>query len=212
VYVQSVCAFIVILVILMIWRFRKSLQIFNHLAQLLFSLLYRLSSVPGLRGFVSVIQVLEKKYLNIHKRLEKLHVELAAAVLTIRKDRALFVRIVFITVLFYLLTWINVYVTFMAFGVKPDILGICAIVPTILFVGQVPVTLLGNIGFFESVYVFYFLLIGVPGAETLAMGLLLRLKMVTIGTVGYFVYLTHNHIRNVGDEDFEKVMSRAKTS
>jgi uncharacterized membrane protein YbhN (UPF0104 family) len=55
-------------------------------------------------------------------------------------------------------------------------------------------------GFFESVFVFYFLRIGIPGAETLAMGLLLRLKMLTIGVVGYFVYLSYNHTQPIDEE------------
>jgi len=69
-------------------------------------------------------------------------------------------------------------------------------VPTIMFTAHLPVGLLGNLGFFESVFVFYFLLIGVNGAQTLAMGLLLRLKMLTIGAIGFVVYLMYRHHRS----------------
>jgi hypothetical protein len=58
-------------------------------------------------------------------------------------------------------------------------------------VAQVPVTLLGNLGYFESVFVFYFLLIGVDGAETLAMSLFLRIKMLSLGGMGFIVYLLY---------------------
>ena len=91
--------------------------------------------------------------------------------------------------------WINVYVSFLAFGVHPDFFGVCALVPVIMFVGQLPVTLLGNLGYFESVFVFYFLLITVTPAESLAMGLLLRLKMMSLGVVGYLVYLLYKYHR-----------------
>jgi len=110
------------------------------------------------------------------------------------------VVILLLTTLFYLLTFINVYVSFLAFGVTPDFWEISSLIPVILFVAQVPVTLLGNIGFFESVFVFYFLLIGIPGVETLAMGLLLRLKMITTGGIGYFIYITYKHPESHGEE------------
>lgn len=109
-------------------------------------------------------------------------------------------KLVGVTILFYLLTWVNVYIAFRAFGVMPDFLGVCALVPTVLFVAQIPVTLLGNLGFFESIFVVYFLFLGIPGAETLAMGLLLRLKMLTIGGIGYLVYLSYGNTRYVGEE------------
>lgn len=63
-------------------------------------------------------------------------------------------------------------------------------------------TLLGNLGFFESVFVVYFLLIGVSGAETLAMGLLLRMKLLIIGGIGYLVYLSYSHAEH-GDIEEE---------
>ena len=69
--------------------------------------------------------------------------------------------------------------------------SVCAIVPAVMLVAHVPVTLLGNLGYFESVFVFYFLLVGVDGAESLAMGLMLRLKMLTMGVVGYIAYLLY---------------------
>jgi uncharacterized protein (TIRG00374 family) len=201
IYIPSIGSLALLLITLWIWRVQYPLELPHRLAQWIFSSLFKFVSFPGL---ISVIEVLERKYLTVYNRLEKLHDELGAAVTTIRKNRSLFVRIVSVTVLFYLLTWLNVYLAFMAFGVKPEFLGICALVSTVLFVAQVPVTLLGNLGFFESVFVFYFLLIGVPAAETLAMGLLLRLKMLTIGGVGYLVYLSYSDAKYIGEE-FEQL-------
>jgi len=67
-----------------------------------------------------------------------------------------------------------------------------------MLVAHLPVTLLGNLGYFESVFVFYGLLIGVGGAESLAMGLLLRVKTLTMGVIGFGVYLLYKQ-RNVLD-------------
>jgi len=86
---------------------------------------------------------------------------------------------------------VNVYTAYRAFGVEVDFIQICAIVPAIMLIAHLPVTLLGNLGYFESVFVFYFLLVGVGGAETLAMGLLIRLKNLTIGVIGFGVYLVY---------------------
>jgi hypothetical protein len=60
-----------------------------------------------------------------------------------------------------------------------------------MFVAHIPVTLLGNLGYFESVFVFYFLMVGVGGAESLAMSLLLRIKMLVMGVIGFFTYLVY---------------------
>ena len=109
----------------------------------------------------------------------------------IKDDKQFLYRIIYLTVLFYVLTWVNVYTAYRAFGVEVDFIQICAIVPAIMLVAHVPVTLLGNLGYFESVFVFYFLLVGVGGAETLAMGLFLRLKTLTMGVVGFGVYLVY---------------------
>ena len=201
IYIPAIGSFFLLSVTVWIWRVPEPLKLVNSLARMIFSFLFKIAFLPSL---TSVVRVLEKKYQAVYLRLEKLHVELGTAVTTIRKDRFLFIRIISITVLFYLLTWLNVYVAFMAFGVKPDFWGICALVATVLFVAQIPVTLLGNLGFFESVFVFYFMLVGIPGAETLAMGLLLRLKMLTIGGVGYLVYLSYSHAKYVGEE-FEQL-------
>ena len=201
IYIPSIGAFVLLIIIFWIWRVQNPLALPHRLAQWSFLFLFKFVSFPGL---ISVIEIVEKKYQAVYRRLEKLHDELGTAVTTIRRDRSLFVRIISVTVLFYLLTWLNVYLAFMAFGVKPEIIGICALVSTVLFVAQVPVTLLGNLGFFESVFVFYFMLIDIPAAETLAMGLLLRLKMLAIGGVGYLVYLSYSDAKYIGEE-FEQL-------
>lgn len=200
VYIPGFCALTLIISMVWIWKVQNSTQILHQTAQQSISFLYRITASKHMKIMIPVINSLEKIYLIFYKRLKRLRNEMTLAVSIIKKDKYLMVIILLLTIFFYLLTWLNVYVSFMAFGIKPDFHGIFALVPIILFVGQVPVTLLGNIGFFESVYVFYFLLIGIPGAETLAMGLLLRLKMITTGGIGYFVYLSYNHSKYFGEE------------
>lgn len=203
-FIPSVGAFFLIGVIIWIWRVQNPLDLPARIARMFFSLCYKISSFSRLSMLSLLIERAESFCCKIHARLEKLHFELRLAVTTIQKDRSLFWRIIFITILFYFLTLLNVYVSFMAFGVSVDFLKICAIVPTALFVAQIPVTLLGNLGFFESVFVGYFLFIGIPGAETLAMGLLLRLKMMSMGGAGYLSYISYSGVK-YGTEEFEKL-------
>lgn len=151
----------------------------------------------------------ETLYAKIHKKFEKFHLDLEQAFVSIRQNSVLLLQIIGLTILFYLLTWINVYITFQAFGTKIPFWEVCAIVSTVLFVGQIPVSLLANVGFFESVFVVYFLLVGVPDAETLAMALLLRLKMLTLGGTGFIVYLFYRHEK--GSELQELQQFAAKT-
>lgn len=136
---------------------------------------------------------IDSHYKAFMQRLEKLHLKLVLAFETILKDKILFLKLTFVTALFYLLTWVNVSLALLAFGVSHQFSDICALVPTILFVAHFPVTILGNLGFFESVFVFYLLLVDIPGNGSLAMGLLLRMKMLLIGIVGFCVYLAYKH-------------------
>jgi uncharacterized protein (TIRG00374 family) len=200
IYFPALGASCILFVILWVWRVKKPLELPNRLAELFFSVVYKSVSPPGLRRATRLITLLEKTSKTLFLRLDKLHLELGAAIITIKNNTSLSIKIIAITILFYVLTWLNVYAAFLAFDVHPNFVGICALVPVILFVAQIPVTILGNLGFFESVFVLYFLLIGVSGAETLAMGLLLRVKLLITGGVGYLVYLSYSHAQHIGEE------------
>jgi glycosyltransferase 2 family protein len=136
--------------------------------------------------------------------LQKLKAELQIAGDAVKNNRPFVRQLVFLTVLFYMLAWVNVYTAFKAFNVDVNFLAICALVPAIMLVAHVPVTLLGNIGYYESVFVFYFLFVGVEGAESLAMGLFLRVKMLGMGGIGFISYLVYrqSHRLPPAKEDF----------
>jgi hypothetical protein len=74
--------------------------------------------------------------------MKKLRKELGLAIKAIKQDKLFFRQLICLTVLFYFLTWINVYISFRAFNVHVDFPVVCAMVPTIMFVAHVPVTLL----------------------------------------------------------------------
>lgn len=87
------------------------------------------------------------------------------------------------TLLFYVMTVANVLLGYRAFGAWPMAGGIAAILPIAMLVGMIPITL-GNLGIAEGAYVVYFGLVGMGKELTLAMGLLLRLKIILLGLVG----------------------------
>ena len=89
------------------------------------------------------------------------------------------------TVLFYGMTVANVLLGYRAFGAWPNAGGIAATLPLAMLVGMIPITM-GNLGIAEGAYVVYFRLVGMSKELTLAMGLLLRLKIILLGVIGMF--------------------------
>jgi glycosyltransferase 2 family protein len=172
---------------LWVWRANNPFAWPNRISARCFAALARRQS-PLVSRFG---RALERVYAALVVRLVRLKEELQHTVAAARQDRRFLARLVGWTVLFYLLTWVNVYTAFKAFGTEVSFVAVCALVPAIMLVAHVPVTLLGNLGYFESVFVFYFLLVGVGGAESLAMGLLLRLKMLGVGGLGFISYLAY---------------------
>ncbi len=88
-----------------------------------------------------------------------------------------------LTALFYALTVANVIVSCRAFGGAPSPLAVATVLPASLMVASLPITL-GSLGLAEGAYVFYFRLIGISAEVTLAMALLLRLKIILLGLIG----------------------------
>ncbi len=125
--------------------------------------------------------------------LEKFHQKLLLAIGALKGHARALWAVVMLTIFFYFMTWVNVYVSFRAFGVDPDFLGISALVPAAMLVAMMPVTLLGNLGFTEGVFVVFFGLLEIGSAEALSMGLLIRLKLLVVGIVGFLFYITYKH-------------------
>ncbi|BHH82988.1 lysylphosphatidylglycerol synthase transmembrane domain-containing protein [Desulforhopalus sp. 52FAK] len=198
IFIPSCVGLFFLVAILWVWIVKNPFALPNLITDKLFGWARTIAEKTGIQFVITVVNKVEKLYQTILEKLKKFRAELQVAMQAVKHDKRFLFRIIYLTVLFYVLTWINVYTAYRAFGVEVDFIQICAIVPAIMLVAHVPVTLLGNLGYFESVFVFYFLLIGVGGAESLAMGLLLRLKTLTMGVIGFGVYLLYKQ-RNVLD-------------
>jgi uncharacterized protein (TIRG00374 family) len=192
---------------LWIWKVKDPFAFPNIVFKNCLTVLTKCMVMTGRKKPDKLVDKINTHYDTFIRRLEKLHTKLNLAVSTIQKDKKLIVQLVLITVLFYFLTWLNVSFALLAFGVEHQFLDICALVPTIMFVAHIPVTLLGNLGFFESVYVFYMFLIDIPGVESLAMGLLLRMKMLLIGVVGFIVYIAYKNETGDDAKQLDKELS-----
>lgn len=189
--IPALCSLFLLSAVIWVWRVKEPLVLSKALMSYVFGRLNGISERVQSVLLQKFLAFMEHLFHNFFLRFEKFSRELGKALQFIHRDRVLLCKLIALTMFFYFLTWLNVYLAFLAFGKKIDFLALIALVPTIMFVAHLPVTVLGNLGFFESVFVFYFLSIGVPGAETLAMGLLLRLKMLSLGGVGCVVYMLH---------------------
>lgn len=194
-YFPSLAAFALLIVILWVMTVKEPLKIPDAIAHAILGGCRAASEKAGVKILVWPIDFLQRVYEKISGKVAKFHVELMRAMTIIVKEPLLLARVAGVTAFFYMLTWLNVYVSFLAFGVDPGIFVVCALTPTIMFIGHLPVSILGNFGFFESVFVFYFSMMGVATVDSLAMGLLLRVKMLTLGGVGFIVYLLYKHRR-----------------
>lgn len=143
---------------------------------------------------ITRITGLAERFENLVKfvavKAEKVSYRLDKAWRTMSTDKVFLVKLFLFTLVFYLLAIFNVFLSFKAFGVEVDLLLVCILVPAAMFFAHLPVTILGNLGYFESIFVVFFLIAGVPPAESLVMGLLLRLKMFMLGIVGMIFYFT----------------------
>jgi uncharacterized protein (TIRG00374 family) len=111
-------------------------------------------------------------------------------ILEIKIKTGRMITLLMITILFYILTVVNIYFAFRTFGVHPDLIEMSAVVPIALLINLLPVSH-GNLGFAEGVYVFYFSLVGIDPSATMAMAFFMRFKLICSGFIGYILYITY---------------------
>jgi uncharacterized protein (TIRG00374 family) len=112
------------------------------------------------------------------------HHTLATAVAAFRRAPGLFGMVTALTIVFYALACLNVYVSFRAFQAPIEFRSVLGVLPTAMIIAMLPVAPLAGLGLAEGAYVVYFGLAGMPPAASLAMGLLLRCKLLLLGAIG----------------------------
>jgi glycosyltransferase 2 family protein len=133
-------------------------------------------------------------YTNAYIKSEKFNRKLRDTVALFKHHVTCLILVIAISVLFYIMTWFNVYISFKAFNINVPFLDVAALVPTILFVAMIPISL-GSIGLAEGAYIFYFAMVGVTRESALIMSLLIRFKITLAALTGFFFYITYKHRR-----------------
>lgn len=159
--------------------------------RLLNRMLDRLTGAPSNRPRSGLARALAW----IRGQSEAIGAKLAQTIQILKGNPRAAMAVVGLTILFYSLTWVNVYFGYRTFGITPDFRDIVALLATAMLVSSIPITL-GSLGLAEGAYVFYFNLTGIHPAATLAMGLFLRFKLIVVGLVGFIAYLAHPLERN----------------
>lgn len=89
---------------------------------------------------------------------------------------------------FHVMTIINTLATCWAMNISPSLFDLAVTVPIILFVTMIPITI-GSIGLWEGTFAFFFLQIGIPAADAVAVALILRAVSILMGLLGGIFYL-----------------------
>jgi uncharacterized protein (TIRG00374 family) len=113
---------------------------------------------------------------------------LIASLHSLRVRPAFLLPVVLLTLLFYALAWLNVYVSLRAFGVDAPFVHVMALTPIVMIVAAIPISPAG-LGLQEWGYVHFFGLVAIATPPILAMALLIRLKLILIGCLGMLVHL-----------------------
>lgn len=103
------------------------------------------------------------------------------------RARAMWLPVMTLSVVFYLLAIVNVYLGCLAFSSPVSVMSIGIAVPMILLISMTPISL-GGIGIQEWGYVVVFEHLGLSGSLGLSVALLIRAKGVFIGGLGGLVY------------------------
>jgi len=187
-------AAVLLLLTVWIWRIESPLRTADRIATGGFSILRRINRALRLRPLERLAGKTERAHRTFQQALEGFHEKLLVVVRTLGGNRETLFQVVGLTVSFYFMTWVNVYLAFETFHVQPAFVDICAIVPTIMLIFLLPISQ-GNIGLAEGAYVFYFHLLGYDSASALAMALFMRFKLLCSGAVGYLFYVTYQAFR-----------------
>ena len=99
------------------------------------------------------------------------------------RSPAVLMQALALSIAFYVLAVLNVWVTVRIFGPAPDLAALAVVVPVVLVVSLVPVSI-GGIGITEWAYVVCLGETGIPAEIAAAAALFLRLKGVLLGLLG----------------------------
>jgi uncharacterized protein (TIRG00374 family) len=132
--------------------------------------------------------------------LGTLHDRLHAALRELHDRPGRKAAVALLTLVFYALTWVNIRVTFLAFGENVPWSAVIAVAPVCMIIACLPLAPFAGLGLTEGAYLAYFGLLGVAAPATLAMALFLRLKLILFGICGMLCQWSGTLQPEPGDE------------
>lgn len=99
-----------------------------------------------------------------------------------------------ISLVFYFLAVVNVWVSALAFSSEVDFLTVLVAVPAIMLIMNLPISI-GGIGLMEAAYTIIFTAFGYSSPLALSTALLIRLKTLVDGLIGALFYLARGEGR-----------------
>ena len=169
----------------------RLLQIMNIIILKIISIIRAIFHKIGIKFLISLVEKAVVLYGKIFDKGMKFYRKLMKAIGLFKHHPGYLFATIFLTVLFYAETWLNVFFAFRTFNVHDlGFLQIVSLLPIIMLVSMIPITF-GSIGLAEGAYVFYFALVGIKLNEAWTMSLLLRFKLMLMAATGFILYLTN---------------------
>lgn len=169
----------------------KLLQIMNIIILKIIGIIRAIFQKTGIKFLISLVEKTADFYGKIFEKGMKFYRKLMKAIGLFKHHPGYLFATIFLTVLFYAETWLNVLFAFRTFNVNNlGFLQIVSLLPIIMLVSMIPITF-GSIGLAEGAYVFYFALVGINLNEAWTMSLLLRFKLMLMAAAGFILYLTN---------------------
>lgn len=102
------------------------------------------------------------------------------------------------SIMFYVVTILNVYVGCRTFGIEVPISSLVVAVPVMLILFMMPISI-GGVGLQEWAYFFVLSMVGVPSAVALSLGLMFRARTIAFALAGGALYPVVTGGRRPGD-------------
>lgn len=136
------------------------------------------------RVFTMMMKLIPAKFTKLRAKIDMAHISL----LEFSEDKVNFFFVLLLSLLFHILTGLNLYYACLALHYHPDMLSMIVVTPFILLLSLVPITING-IGLLEGSFVLFFSLLGLPSSLALSVALLFRIKGLIISAIGGIFYL-----------------------
>lgn len=147
------------------------------------SLMKRIKTVIEFKMIAGIIEKIKKLYLNI---------------IAYNCKKKILLLAIGISLLFQFIPILYVYFIFKSFNILLPIKTLILFIPTISFLGILPITI-NSIGLREGTFVYFFSLVGIANSDALAASLIFRVGIILISSLGgiFYFYLHITPVKEI---------------